>query len=188
MPINFRNLQVIKSRDRQLGEALEDAQRYINNISSYMALNSDGSPATPPPINKLEMLAEDGIFSAVITDNNPVYRPINYFLEYSTNSGFNNSHVISLGPSRTHRVALGNQNLHWRAYSQYIMGGPPSAPVLHGNGLQATSVNGGNVSASYSGPAIPISTGSGTSTAPHGGVGAGKTPFSKTINGLAPKL
>lgn len=190
MSITLRNLQVIKARDRELGEALEDLQKGLNTVSQAVVVDPSGALATPPPINSLNVTGQDGIFHALITDNNAIYRPINYFLEYSQDAGFNNSHTISLGPSRSHRISIGNQSLHWRGYSQYVLGGPPSKPVNQGTGLNATPVTAAysNANLAISGPSIPISTGSGTNTAPSGGVGGGKVPFTKTSNGLPPKL
>ena len=185
MAVPVRNLQQIKSKDKMLGEALEDIRGYLTNIGQSLAVDPSGRPATPPTINKLHVVAQDGIYHATITDNNPIYRTINYHLEYSPNSDFSNSHLIPLGPSRSARINLGNQTLHFRAYSQYVSGGPASTPVVHGNGITAAPVVGGGTS---SGPIIPVSTGAGTNLNPSGGQGAGKESYTQTSAGLPPRL
>ena len=193
--MNIRNIYSLKSaktfgpeQARQLGEALEDLQKHITNMNNALAIDSSGNQISPPPINKLRVTAADGIHQLSITDNNNVLRPINYFAEYSPKSDFSNSHVVPLGPSRNARLNLGNNTLHWRAYSQYTNGGPPSTPVIHGNGINPTPVTAtyNNANLAVSGPSIPISSGSGTSINPAGGVGAGKQPYTSISS--PPKL
>ena len=187
MAVPIRNLQSIKSKNRELGEALEDIRNHLTNISQSVVVNPNGESAIPPPINSLNVTGQDGIYQASITDNNNLYRGINYFLEYSPKSDFSNSHVVSLGPSRNSRLNLGNQLLHFRAYSQYNSGGPPSIPVIHGSPTPVTAAF-SNANLSVSGPSIPISSGSGTNVTPIGGEGAGKALFTQTATGLPPKL
>jgi len=192
---NIRNIAALKASTkfgpneaRMLGEALEDITKHITNMNTALALNSDGSTATPPPINNISVTAQNGLHQISITDNNSLFRPINYFAEYSPSPSFSNAHTIDLGSSRNHVISLGNQPVYWRAYSQYKFGGAPSAPVVHGNSIKPTQVTATYVNAnlSVSGPAIPISSGSGTSTNPNGGAGAGKTAFTNLNN--PPKL
>jgi hypothetical protein len=185
MSIPIRNLEYIRSKDPKYAEALDDIRNYISNSGQAGAYNPSGQPASPPNISSLKVTAQDGIFHAVITDNSNIYRNVNYFLEYSDKADFSNSHQIPLLSSRSYRGALGGQTLHFRAQSQYISGGPASALVIHGSGNRPTPVNGGS---SATGPAIPISTGSGTNLSPAGGQGAGRVAYSKTTNGRPPTL
>jgi len=55
-----------------------------------------------------------------------VHRGIFYFAESDVTPAFSRPRVHFLGSSRNLRVALGNQTLYWRAYSQYL-GSDPSA-------------------------------------------------------------
>ena len=57
---------------------------------------------------------------------------------------FNQPYVHFLGSSRNLRIAMGNQTLYWRAYSQYL-GSDPSEPVTFGT--PATAVTGGGTAA-----------------------------------------
>src|ERR1017187_9334623 len=188
MAIPVRNLQAIKGSNRQIGEALEDIQTYLTNMGQNLALDPSGKPATPPPINSVKIATADGLHQVSITDNNPIYRPIQYFAEYSPKPDFQNSTVVPMGPSRNATVPLGNKALYWRAYSQYTNGGPASTPVVHGNGVKATLVSQGKAGLQYDGPPIQTSSGAGINTNPAGGEGAGKFPYSQTTNGLPPKL
>ncbi len=191
----LRNIAALKAATkfgpneaRMLGEFMEDVSKHLTNMNNSLALNSDGSPATPPPINSISVDSQDGIHQVTITDNNNILRPINYYVEYSNKSNFENSHVVDIGSSRNTRLNLGNIPLYFRAYSQYKFGGGPSKPVVHGNSINPTvsTATYQNSNLAVTGPAIPISSGSGTSTNPNGGVGAGKVPYTN-IN-QPPKL
>ena len=201
MKVPIKNVQTLKNTKewnldtaRQLGEALEDVQAFLSNMGTSLAMNPTGTPATPPKVANLNVTAKHGIYQLEITDNSPVYRPIQYFAEYSTDKNFGDSHLVPVGPNRTPRIALGNQTLHWRAYSQYVNGGPASEPVVFGNGITATPVVGGSPEFTTgnvivaTGPTIPSSMGAGINHNPAGGQGAGQTPYSQTKTGTPPKL
>jgi hypothetical protein len=118
--------------------------------------------------------AADGIFDLAITDNSTLNRGIFYFAESDTTPAFSKPYVHFLGSSRNLRVALGNQTLYWRAYSQYL-GSETSQPVAFGT--PPTAVTGGGTA---TGPALQPSSGSGTASGSEGGSGFGQVAQSSS--------
>ncbi len=116
-------------------------------------------------IGSLSVAAADGIFDLAITDNSTLNRGIFYFAESDVTPAFASPYVHFMGSSRNLRVAMGNQTLYWRAYSQYL-GSDTSEPVAFGTPPTAV-VGGGTVS----GPALQNSSGSGTASGSEGGSG-----------------
>jgi len=167
--LNIPQLAQIKNRDPYLYESLLHVVRAVNQLGRAAGVAPSGTIAAPAAIGKFSVIAADGIFDLAITDNSPVRRGIFYFAESDTSPAFSAPHVYFMGCSRNLRIALGNQTLYWRAYSQYI-GSAPSAPVTFGS--PPTAVIGGGVS----GPAPQAPRGSGTATAQQGGSGFGTTP------------
>lgn len=170
----YRNAPYIRTDDNMYADALDDLQGQINSISQQTTASAEGSTPAPPQVSNVSVVASGGIYDATITDNNPVYRGVNYFLEYSLTPGFSQPHVIDLGASRTWRGFLGNQNLYWRGYSAYPTS--PASPVTYfGTVANPTLVAGGGATA---GPTPQPSTGSGTtpSNGRSGGQGFGNNP------------
>jgi hypothetical protein len=147
----------------RLVEALDALEQQDQSIAKQTTATLNGATAAPPSIGMLEVDAADGIFTARITDNSPVIRQINYFLEYADNANFNLPTVVPLGPSRNWRCALGDVTLYFRAYSAYPTS-QRSAPVNFGS--PTAVVGGGNP-----GPVLQDSAGSGTN--PSNGEGYG---------------
>jgi hypothetical protein len=183
MALVVRNLAQIRNGSaspQQLFEALSDIIKGHDTIAQQTNAAPNGITAAPPAVNNLTVAAQDGIFHAQITDNGQVYRGVNYHLQYSTNQSFSAPVTVHLGPSRDYRAQLGNQNLYWRAFSDYPTSGP-SSPVYHG-GATPLVVSGGG---SASGPSIPAGQGSGTGD-PGQISGHGPIPY-RTKTGQAPK-
>ena len=176
--LTVRNLNEIRTRDPKLAEALDDI------IAGVSANNQNQQTDAPPQISALQVTAAGGVFDIAITDNNPVYRGVNYFVEYSTTAAFFQPVVVDLGASRNYRATWGNQTFYFRAYSQYPTS-PPSAPVYYGTQQNPTGVNGGGAT---SGPAPLASTGSGTapSSGKTGGAGFGVAPYRGGVGGRGP--
>jgi hypothetical protein len=183
--MNVKNLDYIrglKSADfpdlgAKLYEALKSIGDQASNTQSQTNANPSGQPTAPPAINGLKVTGQNGHFNLAITDNNPIYRGIQYYAEHDTSPNFTNPQVIHLGDARNHNVFLGNQTLYWRAYSSYSSS-PPSAPAYHGSGAAPTPVAGGGT---IGGPAFQASQGSGTGSPGQGLAGPGIAPFrSKT--------
>lgn len=165
----------IITNDSRLGQALQAIQDAINNIASQTAASAAGPQGTSPSPASLTVTAAQGVFDIAITDNAPIQRGIEYFLEYSLTASFNQPTVIHLGTTRNHRVFLGNQILYWRAYSQYGPASAPSQPVYFGSANNPTPVAGGGT---ITGPAPLASNGSGTASTNglQGGAGYGHNP------------
>lgn len=176
MPLDYRNRQLLMNQNPQLAQALDDVIGHIQNVMAQTNSSPDGQAGPPPSPSQINVSAAHGIYDVAITDNNPVNRGINYFLEYSTSPNFVAPHTIDLGQSRNFRANLGNQTLYWRAHSSYPTG-PRSQPVYHGSPVNPTPVVGGGV---YSGPTPQGSQGSGTSYGASGSDGAfGNQPYRK---------
>lgn len=178
----IRNLEFIRNLTSaenpgwgaRMFEALQDVQQNQNNIAQQVNGNPAGNPNPPAAINSLSVKAADGIFDAKIVDTSDTSRGVNYFLEHSPSPNFSSPHMIHLGTSRNWRGALGNQTLHFRAYSSYATSGA-SAHVYHGSPTAPTPVTGGGAA----GPAPQSSSGGGTASTngTQGGHGFGPVPF-----------
>jgi hypothetical protein len=167
MAIRVRNLPDLKAQDQKLWETVTDIVTGVNNVAAQA--NADPGGEVPPPIapQAVNVIGQDGIFDAAITDHSANYKGVEYFLEHSTTSSFSNPIVIHVGTSRNWRGSLGNQTLYWRAYSQYPTS-QPSSKVYHGGTTTPMPVIGGGVS----GPPLQTSQGSGTDNL--GGYGVAK--------------
>lgn len=184
MALAIPNLQQIRQDSPLVGRAFDKIGQWISNVNLYNGLDITGNPSTPPTINSLDVTQANGVYHAVITDNGDIYRPVNYFVHYSTDSTFapQNTHVVDLGSSRTQRLPLfppQNQPVYFRAFSQYKNGGPASTPVNHGG----TTPTGIASTSTIAGPSFPTSTGSGTGT----GNGAGSNYY-RSSTGRAPTI
>ena len=167
--LKIGQLAQIKGDSPYVYEALTQLVNAVNAIGRGTGVDPSGSIEAPAPVGGLNVTAAGGIFDLAITDNSTVNRGIFYFAESDTTPAFSNPYVHFLGSSRNYRVALGNQTLYWRAYSQYL-GSETSAPVTFGS--PPTAVTGGGTTA---GPALQASSGSGTAPGNQGGSGFGTT-------------
>ena len=166
--LKIGQLAQIKSESPYVYEALTQLVNGVNAVGRATGVDPSGSIASPSPIGSLNVTAADGIFDLAITDNSTLNRGIFYFAESDTTPAFSQPYVHFLGSSRNLRVALGNQTLYWRAYSQYL-GSDPSALVTFGT--PPTAVIGGGAA---NGPQLQPSTGSGTAPGTAGGSGFGR--------------
>lgn len=173
--LKIAQLAQIKSESPYVYEALTQIVNGVNAVGRATGVDPSGSIAAPSPIGSLNVLAAGGIFDLAITDNSTIHRGIFYFAESDTTPAFHRPYVHFLGSSRNLRVALGNQTLYWRAYSQYL-GSETSPPVTFGN--PPTAVAGGGASA---GPALQPSSGSGTASGSEGGSGFGQAAQSSSV-------
>jgi hypothetical protein len=165
--LKIGQLAQIKSESPYTYEALTQIVNAVNSLGRATGVDPTGAITPPVPIGGLSVTAADGIFDLAITDNSALYRGIFYFAESDSTPAFANPRVYFLGSSRNLRLALGNQTLYWRAYSQY-MGSDPSEPVAFG--APPTAVTGGGATA---GPQMQASSGSGTASGTEGGSGFG---------------
>lgn len=164
----------------KLRQALQSIQIAHNTVEMQTNSDSTSEPTAPPPVNGLQVKAQNGHFSVALTDNNQVYRGISYFVEHADNPHFTNPTIVPLGPARNANLFLGNSTRYFRAYSAYGTG-QASPPVYHG-GSQPTAVIGGG---SVGGPATLPSQGSGTGAAGVGLVGYGPVQY-RSSTGVPP--
>jgi len=169
------NLAYINQDDSRYAEAFKAIENALNTIASQTAASAAGPQISSPRPANLQVSAAGGVYDIAITDDAPIQRGVEYFLEYSTTPAFNQPTVIHLGTTRNHRVFLGNQTFYWRAYSQYGPASAPSAPVYFGGSQNPTPVAGGGT---ITGPIPLASKGSGTAKSDglDGGAGYGKKP------------
>jgi len=172
--LKIGQLAQIKSDSPYVYEALTQLVNGVNAVGRATGIDPSGAIASPSPIGSLNVAAADGIFDLAITDNSTLNRGIFYFAESDTTPAFSHPYVHFLGSSRNFRVALGNQTLYWRAYSQYL-GSETSEPVSFGS--PPTAVTGGGTAA---GPALQPSSGSGTASGSEGGSGFGQVAQSSS--------
>jgi len=172
--LKIGQLAQIKSDSPYVYEALTQLVNGVNAVGRATGIDPSGTIAAPSPIGSLNVAAADGIFDLAITDNSTVNRGIFYFAESDTTPAFHQPYVHFLGSSRNLRLALGNQTLYWRAYSQYL-GSETSQPVAFGN--PPTAVTGGGAA---TGPSLQPSSGSGTASGSEGGSGFGLVAKSRS--------
>lgn len=175
----LRGVAQIGSR---LYEIVSDLNTQHQNLAEQVNGNGSSQPNAPPSIGGLQVTGQNGHFSIAITDNSPIYRGVNYFVEHADNPHFTNPHVIDLGASRNHNVFLGNVTRYWRAYSSYPTSGP-GTPAYFGSQVLPTPVQGGGPTG---GPNFTSSQGSGTGAAGAGLQGPGVAPY-RSPTGLPPK-
>lgn len=168
-----------------LGAKLYEALNYLNNQSQTLAqqtnANGRGQPVPPAGIAGLKVTAQNGHFSAEITDPNPIYRGVNYWLEHADNPHFINPIVEDLGQTRNWHDFLGSTTRYFRAYSSYASSAP-SAPAYHGSQVTPLPVSGGGA---IGGGPTATAQGSGTGAPGVGLQGPGLIPF-RSATGAAP--
>ena len=173
-------LRKVDDYGQWLQSALQRIEDAVNNVGKHAAVAPKGSLPPPPTIQQLTVKTNGtGLVHAVINDTNPIQKGINYFVEYSTDPGFNRPHVEDLKSSRTMKPVMlpgmdddGNpQPFYFRAYSMY-QGSKRASPPIHFGGETPTPVDPGGTQQMT---LIP-STGSGTAqaTGEQGGSGFGK--------------
>ncbi len=154
----------LKSVHSSLWRWAQDVETMINSIAKQTGADPRGVFPVTPQVNNVSVTAANGIFNVQVQDsgvtNNPSLsgRAITYFVEFSTDSAFNNVvHSEAWHAIRNQNIFLGNQNLFVRAYSQ-LQGSAPSKPIVFG-GAVPIAVIGGGVTA----PTQQLYQGSGTS-------------------------
>ena len=170
--LNARNLAAIKSGSatpQQLYEALIDLQAAHNNIAQQTNAAPVGENPEPTGHSAISVKGGAGMYDVQLTDNSPKYRDHHNFVEYSTDEGFSNAHVVSLGPSRNWRGSLGAGPYHFRSYSQYPTTGP-SEMTYHPTPVSA-----------HGSAEPPMQHGQGSGTSSTAGSGFGSEPFTGDV-------
>lgn len=163
---------------KYFARALQRIEDAINQTAEVMGVDATQKVATPPPVQGLSAKAAGGFVHFTITDNAPIRKNLQYFVEYSTDPTFGTAHTLDLGASRTHPpIALpamddnsNPQTWYARAYSQYH--GSDAGKKVNFGGTTPAAINpGGSLALTL----LP-STGAGTAS-PFGtqaGQGLGK--------------
>jgi len=180
MPLDIKQLDYIRQANEwtpdlgaKLAEALQSVITAHNNIELQTNSNSNGPPQPPGKINGLDVQAANGHFNVAITDQNPLYRGVQYYVEHADNPQFTNPVTEHIGTTRNWSKFLGNSTRYFRAYSAY-QASHPSEAVYHGDAATPLAVFGGGTVA---GPPAATSQGSGTGPAGVGLQGPGVEPW-----------
>lgn len=160
----------------------------MNNLARNAGVSPTGQLTAPLPPNSLIIKAAGGVVHAQITDNNPLQKPIHYFLEHDTDPNLTQPHVVHMGPSRNVTLTLPAnddngrpQPWHFQAYAQYP-GSQASSRIVYGGATGAIPVSvGGGVNMT-----LPPSMGSGTA-APNGTQGGQGFGNNNTRPAVGPK-
>lgn len=202
MGVRIPNLDDIKARDPLLGEALETLADLHDNMGQKLSVNPQGKTLTPPPHVALNVVAANGVLHATVDNGaNPRTRQLHNFIDYDTNSNFSNAQTESLhvGTQRRIPTMLGT-TIFLRSYTMYPDGEQQSAykyaQVHDGLAtqtyLQSTTptppAGTQTVSTALPGPALPATTGSGTSPVPGRGFGVEKFVAQTNTPGKPPKV
>jgi hypothetical protein len=169
----IRNLKIAGHPEAgaKLFEALSDIVKAASNIESQTNSDGAGNPLPPPPIQGLQVSAQNGHFQIAIHDGGAIYRGIRYYVEHADNPQFRNAQRLCLQDARNHNLFLGNVTRYFRAYSAYSSTSP-SNPVYFGGSVPQPVIGGGKVA----GPNFLPDQGTGTGGT--GGVtGPGQFPF-----------
>ena len=143
--LKIGQLAQIKSESPYVYEALTQIVNGVNAVGRATGVDPSGSIARARADRQPERHRRGRHFrSGHHGQFRACNRGIFYFAESDTTPAFSQPYVHFLGSSRNLRIALGNQTLYWRAYSQYL-GSDPSAPVTFGT--PATAVTGGGTAA-----------------------------------------
>ena len=105
MPLQIPNLDYIRGKDQKLADALIAIRDGINSTGQQLGVDASGELPPPHPVQQINASESGGTVYGSITDNSPVFRPINYFVEWDTNPNFPAPRIVHLGPSRTFELA-----------------------------------------------------------------------------------
>jgi hypothetical protein len=175
----INRLNKIPTVGKYLAQALGRVQTGVNTLATNLAADATDHLPAPPAVQAVNVKSDgSGNVHAVISDSADIQRGINYFVEYDTDPGFGQPHVVHLNASRSMppiplpaKDDEGNpQVFHFRAYSQY-RGGLPGPKVNFGGNTPTPISPGGSAQATL----LP-STGSGTAhnNGQQGGSGLGR--------------
>ena len=162
--LSIRNLSRIRQMYPEIGEALDDVQKGINNGFSQVNASPVGTTPAPAPHAANSVVGGAGILDVAVTDNSPQYAGNSHFFDYSTD-GFKTFHTKPMGPSKNWRGSLGKGMFQVRSYTQYPTSGP--SPMLYHPPVST---------AGTTEPAMQAGQGSGTGTA-----GFGQQPYNATV-------
>lgn len=167
--LNISQVERLRKIDPYLYEFAKQVVTAVNSVARQTGADPAGVFPATPNITAVNVTAANGFFNIQVVDNAFVNNPrlqgraIVYFVEFATDAGFKNVvHTEVMHAVRNANVALGNQTLFIRAYSQ-LQGSAPSSPVVNAS----NPVTGGGSAA----PTQQAYQGSGTSAVSGQGYG-----------------
>lgn len=140
-------LKEIRNRDPHLGMLLDNLIDGIDGVANHLGVDPTGRSEPPPPLQAINVSVGDNMMHVTLTDNLPVKKNVNYFVEYATNPSFANAHVEHLGASRGRVIPLPaltsgsvQQTYYARAYSQYLGSNAQSKHAVFGGQYTPTPI------------------------------------------------
>lgn len=142
-------IQSIRSQGNvELATALEKVQDAANFIGTQIGVNPAGKQQEPPPIEAVNVAAGNGMVHVALTHNAPISKNIQYFTEWSNDSG-GSWHVVHHGASREATIPLpaktvtgsATQNYIFRSYAQYLGSDATAQKTYFGGSAAPTVVN-----------------------------------------------
>jgi hypothetical protein len=125
---------------RFLVAALQNIENGVNTLGTNVAADPTGTLPPPASIQGVNVATDGGnLVHVTLTHNQPTQRNLRYFVEWSDNTAFQNSHVEDLGASRGRVLNLPQGTYYVRGYHQ-PQGGLPSKPVNYGSQNVPTAV------------------------------------------------
>jgi hypothetical protein len=175
-------LKEIKNRDPHLGILLESVVDGLKGISMHAGINPRGKVEPPAPHQALNIAAGTDHVHVTITDNSPVKKNVEHFIEYSVNDpSFANAHVEHLGASRGRVLALPAKDgagaplsYYFKSYGQYSGSDAQSKHTFFGSKFAPT--------------AVTLTGSSKLTLLPSTGSGTGKSDGSQSGSGLGTVL
>ena len=162
---NIRYILGIKTPEvdgSKFAETFSDVANSITGVTSRLGANPNGPPQNSPMIASFQAVhLGNGLIDLSIIDPGKIQSAISYFVEYDTTSGFAQSRYVHLGPARNGTIVLPNGSYWFKAYSQNILGGSPSSPIITGPVAVTGSATGVLLPTQGSGTGQPGQTGTG---------------------------
>lgn len=127
----YRNRSHIFTRDRLLGEALDDIASRTQAVSNQTNADVSGSTSPPSAPNAISVTAKDG-FANVQISHASAPEGTAYLLEYATTPNFQNPVQVDNGISKNFSQYLKGQRLYFRAASTFYTS--PASPWIYYGG------------------------------------------------------
>lgn len=135
---NYRNQAALQSRDRMLGEALDDLGSQIAAVRAQGNFGQEGAPSAPHGISAIAVTAKNG-FASVSLTHNSAPAGSRYVIEYSTTPNFLNPQRVDNGTSLTFERYLKGQQLYFRAAPTFLTS-PLGSWIYFGGATRPTAV------------------------------------------------
>lgn len=117
-------IQGLQKLHPQMAPMLQKIQDAVNNLAQNLAVSPTGMVPPPSAIQSVNVKTSttDGTTHVTITDNSPISKGLQNFVEYDTDPAFSQPHVVPLGASRGTVVNLPAQDDSGAAQTWYVRG------------------------------------------------------------------